>query len=161
MAAGIWQNPPLFGDRTTLCSRRAVAEPGAGLPLRAGVKCSDIKAMPFQPIELIRKLSADLQQRAAEIEAILDVLPVGIAIADDPLCGSTRINRALAQLLGMQSTAHTSLGGQAFGRLPVTASRDGRELTLQERPMYLAATSGREVSGVVVDIVARLPYVPA
>ena len=104
-------------------------------------------------MELIRKLSADLRQRTAEIESILDVLPVGIAIADDPLCSETRINRALAQLLALQDTPHTSLTGQPFGRLPVKACKDGRELTMEERPMYQAATGGREVSGVVVDVV--------
>lgn len=109
--------------------------------------------MPFQPMELIRKFSADLRQRPAEIEAILDALPLGIAIADDPSCRETRVNHALAQLLGLQGTPHTSLSGKPFGRLPVKASKDGRELTIEERPMYQAATGGREVSGVVVDVV--------
>ena len=109
--------------------------------------------MPFQPMELIRKFSADLRQRTAEIEAILDALPLGIAIADDPSCRQTRVNHALAQLLGLEGTPHTSLRGQPFGRLPVKASKDGRELTMEERPMYQAATGGREVSGVVVDVV--------
>ena len=104
-------------------------------------------------MELIRKFSADLRQRTAEIEAILDVLPLGIAIADDPACRETRVNHALAQLLGLQGTPHTSLSGQPFGRLPVKASKDGRELTMEERPMYQAATGGREVSGVVLDVV--------
>jgi signal transduction histidine kinase/ActR/RegA family two-component response regulator len=109
--------------------------------------------MPFQPLELIRKLSADLQQRPAEIEAILDLLPVGIAIADDPLCRATRINRALSQLLGLEATAYTALREQSFGPLPIKAMTDGRELTMEERPMYRAATEGGEVSGVIVDVV--------
>jgi signal transduction histidine kinase/ActR/RegA family two-component response regulator len=109
--------------------------------------------MPFEPLELIRKLSANLQQRAEEIEAILDVLPVGIALADDPLCQRTRINRALSQLLGLQGTAYTSLRDLPFASLPIKASKDGVELTTAERPMYQAATQGIEVSGVVVDVV--------
>jgi signal transduction histidine kinase len=111
--------------------------------------------MPFQPLELIRKLSANLQQRAEEIEAILDVLPVGIAISDDPLCQSTRINRALSQLLGLHGTSHTSLRDQPFVALPVKASQDGVELASADRPMYQAATRGIEVSGVVVDVVGH------
>jgi signal transduction histidine kinase len=108
--------------------------------------------MPFQPLELIRKLSENLQQRPAEIETILDVLPIGIAIADDPLCRATRINRALSRLLGLQDSSHTSLRDASFGALPIKASKDGRELTMDERPMYQAATRGIEVSGVVVDV---------
>jgi signal transduction histidine kinase/ActR/RegA family two-component response regulator len=110
-------------------------------------------SMPIQPLELIRQLSANLQQRPEEIEAILDVLPVGIAIANDPLCKSTRVNRALSQLLGLEKTPHTSLRDLPFGSLPVTATKDGVQLTTAERPMYQAATQGSEVSGVLVDIV--------
>jgi hypothetical protein len=87
--------------------------------------------MPFQPLELIRKLSANLQQRPAEIETILDVLPIGIAIADDPLCRATRINRALSQLIGLQGSSHTCLRDPPFGVLPVRASKDGHELTME------------------------------
>jgi signal transduction histidine kinase/ActR/RegA family two-component response regulator len=109
--------------------------------------------MPFQPLDLIRKLSANLRQRAAEIESILDVLPIGIAIADDPLCRETRINRALSHLLGLHGTEHSSLRDRPFGALPIKANKDGHELTMEERPMYQAATQGIEVSGVVVDVV--------
>jgi PAS domain S-box-containing protein len=111
--------------------------------------------MPFHPLDLIRKLSINLQQRPAEIEVILDVLPIGIAIADDPWCRGTRVNRALARLLGLEGSGHGSLSESAFGPLPVKAFKDsGRPMTHDERPMYQAATQAIEVSGVVVDIVA-------
>ena len=110
--------------------------------------------MPFHPLDLIRTLSVNLQQRPAEIEVILDVLPIGIAIADDPLCRGTRVNRALARLLGLEGSGHASLSDPAFGPLPVKAFKEGRALTHDERPMFQAATQVTEVSGVVVDIVA-------
>lgn len=109
--------------------------------------------MSFHPLDLIRKLSVNLQQRPAEIEVILDVLPIGIAIADDPWCRGTRVNRALARLLGIEGSGHASLSEPAFGPLPVKALKDGRLMNHDERPMYEAATQAIEVSGVVVDIV--------
>jgi PAS domain-containing protein len=115
---------------------------------------TNLVAMPFHPLDLIRKLSVNLQQRPAEIEVILDVLPIGIAIADDPACRGTRVNRALARLLGLEGSGHASLSEPAFGPLPVKALKDGRVMTHDERPMYEAATQVIEVSGVVVDIVA-------
>ena len=115
---------------------------------------TSLGAMPFHPLDLIRKLSVNLQQRPAEIEVILDVLPIGIAIADDPWCRGTRVNRALARLLGTEGSGHGSLSEPAFGPLPVKALKDGRVMNHDERPMYEAATQAVEVSGVVVDIVA-------
>ena len=115
---------------------------------------TNLVAMPFHPLDLIRKLSVNLQQRPAEIEVTLDVLPIGIAIADDPACRGTRVNRALARLLGLEGSGHASLSEPAFGPLPVKALKDGRVMTHDERPMYEAATQVIEVSGIVVDIVA-------
>jgi len=82
---------------------------------------TNLVAMSFHPLDLIRKLSVNLQQRPAEIEVILDVLPIGIAIADDPWCRGTRVNRALARLLGIEGSGHGSLSEPAFGPLPVKA----------------------------------------
>ena len=108
--------------------------------------------MPLRPLELIRKLSVDLQQRPEEIEEILDVLPIGIAIADDALCTSTRMNRALHELIG-GGEIHASLRRPAPGPPLVKTFRDGRLVTNEERPMYQAATRGSEVSGVALDLV--------
>ena len=108
--------------------------------------------MPFQPLELIRKLSVDLQERRDAIESILDALPIGIAIADDPLCSTTRLNRALARQVGLDTTGHASLGDPPLTRVPILSSKNGRRMTLEDRPMYQAANQGIEVSGVIVDV---------
>src|SRR3954468_15403621 len=108
--------------------------------------------MPLRPLELIRKLSVDLQQRPHEIEEILDVLPIGIAIADDPLCSTTRMNRALHELIG-GGESHASLRRPSPQPPLVKTFKDGRQVTNQERPMYQAATRGVEVSGIVLDLV--------
>jgi len=108
--------------------------------------------MPFQPLELIRKLSIDLQERRDAIESILDVLPIGIAVADDSLCQAIRVNRALARQVGLDETGHASLSDPPLVTVPHLSRKDGRRMTLADRPMYQAASQGIEVSGVIVDV---------
>ncbi len=108
--------------------------------------------MPFQPLELIRRLSVDLQERRDVIESILDVLPIGIAIADDPRCTAIRLNRALARVAGLEESGHASLHEPPLVSMPSLSFKDGRRMTLQDRPMYQAASQAIEVSGVVVDV---------
>jgi len=108
---------------------------------------------PAHPLELIKKLSLDLQDRAEVMEPLLDLLPIGIAIADDPLCSATRINPALARQLGLENADRISLGNSAFARPPLKSSTNGRAMTLEDRPMYQAARSGSEVKGKVIDVV--------
>jgi two-component system sensor kinase FixL len=50
--------------------------------------------------EIVR-LNTDLQRRVTELQTLLDVLPVGIAIAQDADCRQLKINAALARLLGV------------------------------------------------------------
>jgi len=108
--------------------------------------------MSFQPLELIRKLSLDLQERPEAIESMLDLLPVGIAIADDPECQSTRMNRALVRQLGLEPT-QTSLRDSSFSRSPLKSFINGQPMMLEDRPMYRAARHAAEISGVVVDVI--------
>jgi signal transduction histidine kinase len=108
--------------------------------------------MSFEPLELIRKLSVDLHERRDAIESILDVLPIGIAIADDPGCSATRLNRALSRLVGLEASGHASLSDPPLVRVPHLSFTDGRRMTLADRPMFQAANQGIEVSGVVVDV---------
>jgi signal transduction histidine kinase len=108
--------------------------------------------MASPSLELIRKLSLDLQTRPDVIEPMLDLLPIGIAIADDPLCAATRMNPALARHLGLEDASRISLGKGQFARPPLKSFANGRPMTLEDRPMYQAARSGVEVKGTVIDV---------
>jgi hypothetical protein len=79
--------------------------------------------MPFQPLELIRRLSVDLQERRDVIESILDVLPIGIAVADDPRCTAIRLNRALARVVGLEESGHASLHEPPLVTIPSLSSK--------------------------------------
>ena len=47
----------------------------------------------------VRRLNASLEERVGELSTLFDLMPVGIAIADDPACRQLRHNRALAAML--------------------------------------------------------------
>ena len=52
----------------------------------------------------VRRLNTSLQNRVTELQALLDLLPVGIAIAQDAHTSELRTNQAFARLTGMASS---------------------------------------------------------
>ena len=62
----------------------------------------------------IGRLNADLRRRVGEQQALLDVIPIGIAIAQDPACHSSRGNSSFAKLLGIAPDQNASVTGPQF-----------------------------------------------
>src|SRR3954451_22002519 len=58
---------------------------------------------------LMRQLAQALHHRVDELEALFDMLPIGLAIADDPACQYIRANATLARLLDVPAAANVSL----------------------------------------------------
>src|SRR3954463_5809971 len=104
-------------------------------------------------LDLIKRLSLDLRDRRDLVEPMLDLLPVGIAIADDPLCTATRMNPALARHLGLEDSSEVSLRKPPFASPPLKSFTNGRPMTREDRPMVQAARCGVEMKGTVVDVV--------
>src|SRR3954470_21434419 len=104
-------------------------------------------------LDLIKRLSLDLRDRRDLVEPMLDLLPVGIAIADDPLCMATRMNPALARHLGLENSSGISLRQPPFTTPPLKSFTNGRPMPRDDRPMVQAARYGVEVKGSVVDVV--------
>jgi PAS domain S-box-containing protein len=98
--------------------------------------------------------AAELRRRVAEFETLLDVIPVGIGIARDPLARDIRVNRAFADVLRLERDANASLSAPE-GERPrhFRALRDGRELAPEELPLQLAAMERRTIRDVQLDIV--------
>ncbi len=101
----------------------------------------------------ITDLNQRLRERVAELETLLNLLPVGIAIAEDRQCTRVRANSALARLLGITAEANASVTAPAEERPPFKLFRGGRELTPDEMPMQVAASSGIASDNVEVDTV--------
>jgi PAS domain S-box-containing protein len=91
-------------------------------------------------------LNRDLTRKVADFQTLLDVIPIGIAVAEDPECRIVRPNPALAAFLGVQPGANISKTG-----LDAASSyrllRNGEELRPEEVPMRVAAAYKRAVLG--------------
>ncbi len=95
----------------------------------------------------VRDLNRELSRRIGDFEVLLDVIPIGIAVADDPECRSIRANRALANMLGMTGGTNISKSGVDAAILPYRIMRNGRDLLPDELPMQVAAATAKTILG--------------
>ena len=98
--------------------------------------------------------SRQLAHRVAELETLFDVVPVGVAIADDPACRHIRPNRELARILRLAP------GANASSTAPVdeqpthfTMTRNGAPIQDEEQPMQVSARTGQPVLRSQMDVV--------
>jgi PAS domain S-box-containing protein len=102
--------------------------------------------------EQIRNLNRQLQERVAELEAIMQVLPVGVAVSQDPDSSVVTANLALSDLLGVKA-------GENIARRidPDTAGsfnfyRDGRRLTRTDHPLLRSAKTGKQLGSLELHV---------
>lgn len=102
----------------------------------------------------VAQLNRDLQRKLAEFQTLLDVLPVGIAVAEDPDCRRIWTNRALATMLNVPYGTNISQS-PAGGETPPANRmlRGGAEVAPQDLPMQTAARTAAPVSNVDLEIV--------
>jgi signal transduction histidine kinase/ActR/RegA family two-component response regulator len=87
----------------------------------------------------IHRLNSSLQHRLDEMNTLVDLLPVGVAIATDATGRDIRANRAFARMLNLPPDANVSLvppEGQAVPNFKIL--RDGRALRTEELPIHRA-----------------------
>jgi signal transduction histidine kinase/CHASE3 domain sensor protein/CheY-like chemotaxis protein len=96
----------------------------------------------------VDRLSTDLGRRTSEFEALLDVLPVGIAISEGPDCARLRVNAAFAEM-------HAMPPGSDQGWVPapmVHAVRSGAPVPPEALPLARAAATRTPVQGEEYDL---------
>jgi PAS domain S-box-containing protein len=98
-------------------------------------------------------LNEALRRRAEELQACLDVLPVGVFIADDPHCRVIRANPAGREMLGLPTDSNTSKSGPGGDQLPFRVLRDGAEVPANDLPMQRAARHATAVLGAELEVV--------
>ena len=103
--------------------------------------------------EQIENLNRDLRNQVDDFRTLLNVLPVGIAVADDPACRRIWMNPRLASMLGTSSEQNVSLSGPEAGGQPFKLVRGGADVPDEELPMQRAALTGRSVLDMDLDIV--------
>jgi PAS domain S-box-containing protein len=98
----------------------------------------------------IRRLNDQLQHRVDELETIMRVLPIGIAVARDPQCHEITGNTALSSILDVEQRDEVSFGanGDSGGELV----RSGSRLVPHEYLLRNAAATGTSVNGTEMEI---------
>jgi PAS domain S-box-containing protein len=134
-------------------ARGVTVRDGAGKPVRfvgSSVDITDLKRAE----EEIGRLNRELRSRVDEMQAILDIVPVGIAIANDPECRRIAHNPYLSEVLGVPVWSNASLTAPPDER-PDTfrVCRDGKELPADQLPMQVVARTGVEVRDYEMDVV--------
>jgi CheY-like chemotaxis protein len=97
-----------------------------------------------------RLLNVSLLQRVEELETLIDLVPVGIAIADDPRCDTVRVNRTFAELLQIPPQANASMtqpGPPGFA-----LRRGGADIPPAELPMHACVARGVAVDDAQVEV---------
>lgn len=113
----------------------------------------DITARKQAEAEILQ-LNQELQRQLIESQTLLDVIPIGIGIANDPDCHHIRVNRVFAKQLGISQDVNASLSAPADQRpTNFKVYRNGRELLPAELPLQSAAAYGRETLALEVEVV--------
>ncbi|MDZ7951151.1 PAS domain S-box protein [Nostoc sp. DedQUE09] len=124
-----------------------------GQPIALATVSRDISEQK-QTQEQILQLNRDLQRRITELQTLLEVIPIGIGIAEDPKCQNIKVNPSFANQLGISSDINASLSADLDER-PTSFKiyRQGRELSTEELPMQYSAAHGVEVLDCELDVV--------
>ena len=100
----------------------------------------------------VRDLNLELSRKVTDFETLLDVIPIGISVADHPDCGRIRFNRALAAMLGVAEGSTMGTMGTEAASLTYRIQQGGRSLAPDEFPIRRAASSGRTILGEEIQI---------
>jgi len=102
--------------------------------------------------EKIRSLNSQLEQRVAELETIMQVLPVGVAVSQDPECRLITGNVALSELLGTKQGDNISLNAQDRQLLDFEIYQQGKKLEADALPMQQAVMTGQRIGSMELEV---------
>ncbi len=122
---------------------------GVGIALLGGGMRSAKRRAERETEEVNRDLGRELDK----FRSLFDVIPVAIAIADDPECRNVWGNAAMSRLHGLQPGANMSLTAPDGVPPALKIYQDGRELAINEYPLRIAVATGRTVRDVEQEIV--------
>ena len=99
------------------------------------------------------KAELDLRRSTQELRTLLDLIPAGVAIANDANADHITVSHRFARMLGISETTNASSTGDQRPELPYRCMRGGVEVPSEELPMQVAARTGREVHDTELDLV--------
>lgn len=101
----------------------------------------------------LRVLNVDLSRKVGELETLLEVLPIGIGIAEDSQCRVIRANPSLSEMLKLPRGKNASLSADIEERPTFKVFSGGIELTAGNLPLQVAAATGQAVRDLELDVV--------
>jgi PAS domain S-box-containing protein len=101
----------------------------------------------------IQQLNQQLTHRVSELQTLFDVLPIGVAIGEDPECRMVRINPRLSELLRVPLNANASPNAPDPDRPAYRVYKNGEEVPVENLPMQYAAIHNVAVKDEEFDIV--------
>jgi PAS domain S-box-containing protein len=159
LSLGRWQGEFCFRHLQTGqpipvdCNIFTVKDNNTGQPIALATVTRNISEQK-QAKEKILQLNKDLQRRITELQTLLEVIPIGIGIAEDPQCQNIKVNPAFAKQLGIPSDTNASLSAPSDQKSTnFKIYQEGRELSAEELPMQYSAAHGVEVVGCELDVV--------
>jgi len=101
----------------------------------------------------IQTLNQTLAHRVNELQALFDLLPIGVAITEDPECRMVRANPYLSRVLRVPVDANVSQSAPPHELPAYRILKEGQEIAVEDLPMQYAAIHNAEVRDEVIDIV--------
>lgn len=98
-----------------------------------------------EDLNRLKQENRDLRARLADLERIVTMMPVPIAISADPSATDIEVNASFAALLGVDTDVNISASGSADSTLPFRFLRQGKPVLASDLPMRRAAELCREV----------------
>jgi PAS domain S-box-containing protein len=103
--------------------------------------------------EKIQRLNQDLAHRVDELQTLFDVIPAGIAVAEDLRGNVIRVNSFFQEILGVTSETNASKTGSEADALPFKVLQDGQEIPGEDLPIQVAMAQGIEIQNSQIQIV--------
>jgi PAS domain S-box-containing protein len=118
----------------------------------SGSALTDPRGPALRVEDEVQRLNRSLQERLVELQTVMNVLPVGIAVAHDPECRVITADPGFTDLLGLPPGSNISKSSPEGGVLPYQILRAGREIPAGKLPMQTAIAQGAPTAVEEVDI---------
>ncbi len=120
--------------------------------LNASSRLGDGVAVWFMDVTERRKATEAIARQREELQTMLHLLPVGVAVSHDADGRSITVSRRLAQMLGVPEGVNPSAIHADLPEAPYRFVRDGAPLLIDQLPMQRALVTAREVHDVELEI---------
>ena len=155
---GLWEETAPIrgkdGQYRWFLSRAVPIRDATGIVVRWFGTSTDISGQ-IAAEEKIRQLNSQLEQRLAELETIMQVLPLGVSVAHDSECKLITANQALSDLLKLPVGDNISKSTDSAGAKLYGLYRNGLEVAPHDLPLQRAIATARQVAPEELEIRRR------